>query len=159
MLPKCLVWITDFDIILVIEGLGNNSTKVGLAEELVSLCAIGLARPACSQHVESPQFLLTSADEDCKKEFSMLLKIGFLLNDRLKYFPKFSCFTRVRFTGVIEQNVKTITYISSLKFTFEFLRQLTIFLTVRFGRRIFWPHGSCGVWEKMAERKFEIWKF
>ena len=72
MLRKCLVWITDFDIILVIEGLGNNSTKVGLAEELVSLCAIGLARPACSQHLESPQFLLASADENWKIEFSML---------------------------------------------------------------------------------------
>ena len=72
MLAKCLVWITDFDIILVIEGLGNNSTKVGLAEELVSLCAIGLARPACSQHLESPQFLLASADENWKIEFSML---------------------------------------------------------------------------------------
>lgn len=66
MLAKCLVWITDFDIILVIEGLGNNSAKVGLAEELVSLCAIGLARPACSQHVESLQFLLASADENAK---------------------------------------------------------------------------------------------
>ena len=59
--------LTHFDIILVIEGLGNNSTKVGLAEELVSLCAIGLARPACSQHLESPQFLLASADENCRK--------------------------------------------------------------------------------------------